>query len=114
MLNKIILFLWKIRVCLLCFEMFGQGHSTRSGPAGDGTGGAGIWDAGRSRISGFREEGGFWGVGGLRDLGVQGGGRILGCRGEQGSPCSPPAPLLSVPEGAQGPITAVTRDIHLF
>lgn len=36
MLNKIILFLWKIRVCLLCFSMFVQGHSVWSGPGLDG------------------------------------------------------------------------------
>lgn len=72
---------------------------------GHGTGG--------SRILGGRGE---WG------LGVQGGGGISGCRkegdlgvqGEQGSPCSPPAPLPSVPAGAQGPITPVTRNIYLF
>lgn len=75
MLNKIILFLWKIRVCLLCFAMFEQGHSTWCGPAGDGTG--------RSRISGrrgVRGAGGFRGGGRMRDFWVQAAVWISGCR----------------------------------
>lgn len=69
MLNKIILFLWKIRVCLLCFEMFEQGHSAWSGPAGDGT------------EFGMQRGAGSWGAGEMGDFRVQGGVGILGCRG---------------------------------
>lgn len=105
MLNKIILFLWKIRVCLLCFAMFELGHSTWCGPAGDGTG--------RSRISGrrgVRGAGGFWGAGGNGGFLGAGSSVDLGVQ----SPAATTSPLPLVPEGAQGAITRVTRDIYLF
>lgn len=88
MLNKIILFLWKIRVCLLCFEMVEQGHPMVWSHKG--------WHRGEQEF-GVQGEWGFGDAGWSRAL-----------------LASPTAPLLLVPEGAQGPITRATTDIYLF